>query len=178
MNEDLFEQITNAIAVLLENDIDLSTYCVTNLGATLISQDNSIGISNHLPNYPYFVITKGEEEHFFNKGTESGLKNMLPLAIVFFGKFKADQIDDINFTLPTNAKKTVNGIVTYTPTDIMRKIARISGNIINEKINCQIPQLYLEKISIFSEGYYDEPNGVVGSILNLTMYQENRGYNN
>lgn len=178
MNEDLFEQVTNQIAVLLENDATLSAYCTTNLGSLLTPRDNSIGIPSHIVGYPYFVITKGEEEHFFNRGTQNGLKNILPLSIVFYGQFKGTQIDDTNFNLPTGAKATINNIVTFTPSDVMRKIARLAGKVINEKIECTIPQLRVEKITVFSEGYYDRENGVVGSILGLTMYQENRAYGN
>ena len=178
MNEDLFEQVTNQIAVLLKNDAILSAYCTTNLGSVLLPQDNSIGIESHISAYPYFVVTKGEEEHFFNRGTQGRLKNTLPLNIVFYGQFKGTQIDDANFNLPTGAKATVNDIVTFTPSDIMRKIARLSGKVINEKIACTIPQLRVEKLTIFSEGYYDGENGVVGSILGLTLYQENTGYGN
>jgi hypothetical protein len=178
MNEDLFEQITNTIAVLLKDDVVLTSYCTTNLGSALTPSDNSIGVEEHLPNYPYFVVTKGEEEHYFNKGTQAGLKNMFPLQVVFYGKFKASQSQDKNFVLPTGAKTTVNNITTYTPSDIMRKIARLSGKVVNSKIACTIPQLRVEKLTIFSEGYYDRENGVVGSILGLTLYQENNGYSN
>jgi len=178
MSEDLFEEITNAIAVLIKNDTDLTAYCTDKLGSSLNSTDNSISHVQHQGQVPFFVITKGEEEHFFNRGTASGIKSIFPCQIVFFGEFAAEQISDTEFKLPDGAKTTVNGITTYTPSDIMRKIARLAGLLINKSIECQIPQLRIESFTVFSEGYYDRESGAVGSILGLNMYQENRGYSN
>jgi len=178
VEEDLFEQITNAIAVLLKNDAGFTTYCEDNLGSAMNPIDNSITLEGHKGQVPFFVISKGEEEHFFNRGTASGTKNLFPCSIIFFGDFKTDQSADKNFTLPPGAKTTINGITTYTPSDVMRKVARLAGFIVNKEAECIVPQLRLENFTVFSEGYYDRESGAVGSILNLNMYIENRGYNN
>lgn len=178
MNEDLFEEITNAIAVLIKDDAVITAYCVDKLGSAMNPTDNSITQVQHQGQVPFFVITKGEEEHFFNRGTLQGSKSIFPCSIVFFGEFRAEQINDKEFALPNGAQIDVNGIKTYTPSDTMRKIARLAGNLVNKKIECQIAQLRVENFTVFSEGYYDRESGAVGSILQLNMYQENRGNNN
>jgi hypothetical protein len=178
MTDYLFKQITNAIAVLLKNDVDLSAFCMTNLGSVLNTQDNAIGIPSHIVGYPKFVVTKGQEKHLFNRGTQNGLKNNFNVSVAFYGDFSGEQIDDTSFALPAGAKVTTNGIVTFTPTDIMREIAVYAGNLVNKKIACDIPQLRVEEFTVDAGWYYAEENGVVGSILELTMYQENRGYGN
>jgi hypothetical protein len=178
MQDYMFKKITNAIAVLLKNDADLSTFCMTNLGSVLNTQDNAIGIPSHIVGYPKFVVTKGKESHFFNKGTQNGLKNNFNVNIAFYGDFSGTQVNDTEFNLPTGAKVTTNGITTFTPTDIMREIAVYAGNLIDQKIACDIPQLRLEVFEVDAGWYYAEENGVVGSILELTLYQENRGYGN
>lgn len=178
MDIDLFEKITNAIAVLIKNDAIISAYCTEKLGSTMKPIDNSIDQVGFQDVLPYFVITKGEEEHFFNKGTSAGTKSIFPCTIIFFGDFAADQVDDANFTLPVGAKTTVNLIETFTPSDVMRKIARIAGSVINDKIECSIPQLRMESFNVFSEGYYDTESGLVGSILGLNLYQSSTAYSN
>lgn len=177
MNEDLFEEITNAIAVLIKDDATITAYCVEKLGSAMNPEDNSITHISHQGAVPFFVITKGEEEHFFNRGTSEGIRSIYPCSIVFFGDFNAEQISNEEFVLPTGAQVDVNGIQTYTPSDTMRKIARLAGNLVNKQIECQIPQLRVENFTVFSEGYYDRESGAVGSILQLNMYQENNGYN-
>lgn len=178
MNEDLFEEITNAIAVLIKDDAALTAYCIEKLGSAMNPIDNSITKVEHQGEVPFFVITKGQEEHFFNRGTLQGSKSIFPCTIVFFGDFGAEQIGDKEFKLQDGAKIDVNGIKTFTPSDTMRKIARLAGSLVNTKIECQIPQLRVESFTVFSEGYYDRESGAVGSILELNMYQENKGYNN
>lgn len=178
MDIDLFEKITNAMAVTIRDNFDFKTFCISNFGVEMSQRDNSISHEKYQVDAPVFIITKDEEEHFFNKGTESGVKSNFPCQIVFFGDFKADQNDDSDFVLKSGTRVTVNGIVTYTPSDTMRKVARIAGSIINKEIACQIPQLRVESFKIFSEGFYDRESGAVGAILSLKMYQENRGYGN
>lgn len=175
---DLFEQITNAIAVLIKNDSDLTTYCIDNLGSEMGSRDNTISHSHHTEPAPFFAVTKGDEEHFLNKATESGLKNTFSCNIVFAGDFSAPQANDNNFVLPAGAEIEVNGIKTYTPTDIMRKIARASAIVMEKKLECQVSQLKIESMKIFSEGYYENEleDGQVGSLLTIELYQKNRGY--
>jgi hypothetical protein len=175
---DLFEEITNAIAVLIKDDAELTAYCNDKLGSAMNPIDNSITHESHQGQVPFFVITKGEEEHFFNRGTASGTKSSFPCSIVFFGKFAGEQVDNKEFALLDGTKTTVNGITTYTPSDTMRKIARLAGNLVNKQIDCKIPQLRVESFTVFSEGFYDRENGAVGSILSLNIYQENNGYGN
>ena len=177
MNEDLFEEITNAIAVLIKDDVVLTAYCAEKLGSAMNPTDNSVAHASHQGQVPFFVITKGEEEHFFNRGTLQGTKSNFPCSVVFFGEFEAEQVNDEEFVLPDGAQVDVNGIKTYTPSDTMRKIARLAGNLVNTKIECQIAQLRVESFTVFSEGYYDRESGAVGSILQLNLYQENNGYN-
>jgi len=178
MNEDIFEEITNAIAVLIHEDVDISAYCIDKLGSEMNPTDNSIVNVNHQGQMPFFMVTKSEEQHFFNEGTAIGLKNTFQCTVVFFGDFKGTQTDDTNFQLPAGAEIEVNGIKTYTPSDTMRKIARMSGYTVNKNIECKIPQLRVENFTVFSEGFYDRESGTVGSILELTMYQRNNAYNN
>jgi len=178
VNEDLFEEITNAIAVLIKDDATITAYCVDKLGSAMNPTDNSIVHVKHQGQIPFFVISKGEEEHFFNRGTLQGTKSIFPCSIVFFGDFATDQTNNTEFLLPSGAELDINGIKTYTPSDTMRKIARLAGNLVNKKIECQIAQLRVESFTVFSEGYYDRESGAVGSILQLNMYQENNAYNN
>lgn len=178
MNEDLFEEITNAIAVLIKDDTTITEYCVDKLGSAMNPIDNSVAHVSHQGQGPFFVITKGEEEHFFNRGTADGTKNIFPCSIVFLGDFETEQASDTEFLLPAGAQIEVNGIKTFTPSDTMRKIARLAGNLVNKNIACQIPQLRVESFTVFSEGYYDRESGAVGSILQLNMYQENNAYGN
>lgn len=173
----LFEEITNTIAVLVDNDVDIVALCNDKLGSKLNAVDNSITQISHKQELPFFTVNKGEETHFFNRGTSNGSKSEFPIQVVLFGSFRANQTSNNEFVLPTGAEIVVNGIKTFTPSDTMREIARAIGYIIDEKLSCTIPQIRVEKFSVYSEGYFDREDGVVGSVLNLDLYLENRGYN-
>ncbi len=176
-NDNMFEEITNNIAVLIKDDADISAFSVSKLGAELTAIDNSITHSKHKQSLPFFTVNKGDENHFMNRGVQKGSKSEYALQILFFGNFSIQQGSNTDFALPIGAEEIINDIKTYTPSDTMRKIARMAGIVINEKLECTIPQIKLEKFNIYSEGYYDSENGVVGSILNVDLYLENRGYN-
>lgn len=175
MDVDLFEKITNKIAVLIKNDAEINAFCLANLGSSINATDNAINKGGIFePILPFFVVTKNEENHNRNRGTADGTRSVFSCSVVFLGEFIAPQTDEAEFTLPDGAVATVNGIATYTPSDIMRKLARISANVIDKEVSCsELPQLMVENFSIFSEGYYDSESGRVGSILELNMYLKN-----
>ena len=176
-DSDMFENITNSIAILIDENQEIEDFSISKLGSKMKAVDNSITHSKHKQSLPFFTVNKGDESHFSNRGLDKGSKSDYSLQILFFGDFSIPQANDNLFALPAGAKDTINNIDTYTPSDTMRKIARLSAILINEKLECNIPQIRLEKFNIFSEGYYDNESGVVGSVLNIDLYLENRGYN-
>lgn len=173
-----FENISNAIAQIIKNDIDIQNYTTDKLGSVMNSQDNSVILEDKLLDFPFFVINKNDEQHFKNKGIQqsNGIKSIWSLNVVFLGDFSEIQEDDGSFKLPTVATETINGILTYTPSDIMRKIARMSGEVITTELECKVDNIWVQNYSIVADVYYSQEDGTVASRLDIELYEQSTNY--
>lgn len=172
-----FEDITNQIGKLINSDIDLQNYCNTIFSSNLTVQDNTVVLEQLIPSMPSAEINKSEEIGFKNdEARQTGKSNIWTGNIVFFGNF---EIDDETADLPVVAVETINGILTYKPSDIMRIIARKAGELIYEKIGCSnaTQGVQMSNYKVMSETYYDRTSGTVGSYLEFELYRKNSTYN-
>lgn len=164
-----FPVITNNIAQLIQNDADLIVYCNDKLGSNLNGIDNPLWDDSYFPAYPNFIIGKEDESHYFN---EASLTNDNYIVnIMFTGKFQEDQVEE-NLTIPTGAEQIINGVKTYTPSDIMRTVANKVGMLVYKKIGCSVKGLFLRAFYVTANDYYSEPNGTVSSIIRLELYEK------
>jgi len=137
----LAENITNNIAKIIQESVDIENLCQEKFSKSITGEDNLIYIDAlAIAPKPSFTVTKlPTEKHYFNRGTESGLESEWQIMVSFFGDFGAGQLLDDGFRTPEGARVDVNGITTYTPSDTMRIIARLAGQAVNKKIGCIIP---------------------------------------
>jgi len=171
-----FEDISAQIAVLIKNNNEIETLCQNTFSKSISVIDNSVALKKYLPEMPSAEINKDKEDHFFNDEASSTRKSDIWMGnVVFFGNFEIDNAGDI----PPIAVETVNGIITYKPSDIMRKIARLVGEDINKKISCSnnTKGVLAARYSVQSEVYYDRTSGTVGSFLDFELYKRNSAYN-
>lgn len=173
------EDITNSLATLLINDVEIQQYCQDKFSKPLVGQDNLIFVGDlAIQERPSFMITKlPTEKHYFNRARENGTESEWCIMISFFGDFGKGQGNDEVFTIPTGAKETINGIETYTPSDIMRVLARKAGIMAYEKLECQVAGILVESIEIDAEDYYDTTNGEVKSFVKIDLYKKTGLYN-
>jgi len=167
----MFDDITNAICKMIAEDVDITAYCVDKLGSALNSQDNSIVQEQYLPQIPFFIVNKQTETHFYNRAVESGTSKSFPFYITFVGGFSVEQDSDDSFDLPDGAKETINGVTTFTPSDTMRIVARMVGELINKNIECISSGFLLESYSVDAETYYGDEDGSVASVLEVSIYK-------
>lgn len=171
----VFEDITNRMGVIIKQNPEIENICQNIFGKSITIQDNSIVIKEYLPGMPFCEINKDEERAFKNEEAKDMRRsNIWTGNIVFFGNFETK-----NGIIPAVAVETKNGIITYTPSDIMRKIARAAGEAIYEQISCsdKTQGIFLNHYSIMSEVYYDRASGTVGSYLEFELYKRNSAYN-
>ena len=166
-----FTVITNSIGQLIQNDAEITQYCIDNLGSTLNGIDNPLWDNAYFPDYPNFIIGKEDESHYFNKA--GGTNDTYIINIMFTGKFEAEQTSE-NLTLPAGAEAIINGVKTYTPSDIMRMLANKVGILMYNSIGCKVPGLLLETYSATADDYYSEQDGTVSSIIRLEFYENTR----
>lgn len=163
-----FPVITNNIAQLIQNDADLIAYCNDKLGSSLNGIDNPLWDDSYFPAYPNFIIGKEEENHYFNKASQTNDNYIIN--IMFTGKFHAPQVNQ-NLILPTGAEEIISGVKTYTPSDVMRTIANKAGRLVYKKIGCNVKGLFLEAYCVAADDYYSEQDGTVSSIIRLELYE-------
>ena len=173
------EDITNAMAKLLVNDTDIQDYCQTVFTKPLVGEDNLVFIGSLVvADKPSFTVTKlPVETHYFNSETERGLESEWSIMVSFFGDFGVGQEADEIFTLPTGAKKIINGVPTYIPSDTMRILARKAGELAYQKIGCEVPGVLVGSINIDAEDYYDTVSGEVKSFVKINLYKKAGQYN-
>lgn len=171
------EDITNAIAKILLEDVDIQAFCNAKFGKNLSGEDNLVYIDSlAIAEKPSFTVVKlPGERHFFNK-EQTDTESEWTIMVSFFGDFGAVQTDDDYFILPAGAKETINGVTTYTPSDTMRILARMAGQKVYEKINCSVPGVLVSMIEPDSEDYYDAVNGMVKSFVQIGLYKKSTSY--
>lgn len=163
-----FAVITNNIAQLIQNDADITAYCNDKLGSSLNGIDNPLWDDSYFPAYPNFIIGKEDENHYFNKASQTNDNYIVN--IMFTNKFQEDQVD-ANLKIPIGAEQIINGVKTYTPSDIMRTIANKVGRLVYKKIGCNVRGLFLEAYYVTADDYYSEQDGTVSSIIRLELYE-------
>ena len=173
------ENITNAIAKLLLNDMDIQAYCQDKFEKPLVGEDNLVFVDSLVvADKPSFTVTKlPKEKHYFNRETEQGLESEWSIMVSFFGDFGEGQLADETFTLPTGAKTTINGVPTYTPSDTMRILARKTGLLAYQKIACEVPGILVGNFEVDAEDYYDTTSGEVKSYVKIDLYKKSTNYN-
>lgn len=174
-----FEDITNQIAVIAKNNQDVEELCQTAFGSSLTVQDNSILLSKYKNNYPFCEINKGNEEAYKNEeASNRKMSNSWTGYIEIFGKFQLEYDSMGETKLPDVAVETVNGVLTYTPSDIMRRIARHIGEDMYKKIACSnnTQGVIMSKYNIGTEVYYNEEDGSIGASLEFELYRRNTAY--
>lgn len=174
-----FEDITNQIGIIIQNNADIQNYAQANLGGNLTVADNSIIKKEYIPDMPFCIISKEDEEAYRNnKAVATQKSNTWFGTIVFVADFSASQENNANFTLPANVRQVLNGILTNMPSDFMRVIARKTGELITEQVQCgtNTSGVYLESYSIFADDYYADENGIVASQLNFEVSKRNNFY--
>ena len=174
----LSEDITNAMAKLLLNDVDIQDYCQTVFSKPLLGEDNLVFIGSLIiEEKPSFTVVKLAEKNNFNAATESGIESEWSIEVTFFGNFGKAQENSNEFTLPTGAKITKNGVPTYTPSDTMRVLARKAGMLAVKKMECTIPGILVSSFEIETEDYYDTSSGEVKSFVKIELYKKSGLYN-
>lgn len=174
-----FKTITNGIAKLIKNDIDIQVFVSDKMnGATLSAQDNAVIIGELIPPFPYFVVNKKDEQHFKNKGLQesNGVKSIWAVEVIFLGDFSVSQTTESDFELPVGAEIEINGITTYTPSDTMRDIARLSAELISKDLECVADGIWVNNYSVVADVYYSEEDGTVASRLDIELYEQGSNY--
>ena len=173
------EDITNAIAKMLLNDVGIKIFCQDKFNEDLSGQDNSIYANNEsfVGQKPCFTVVKLPELHRFNKALEQGIRSDWNIVVSFFGNFGTGQGDNQIFNVPTGAKVEINDVITYTPSDTMRILARMAGELVAKDIGCKVEGVLVSSIEIDAEDYYDAVNGDVSSAVGISLYENTTIYN-
>ena len=172
------ENITNAMAKILLNDVDIQNYCQDKFSKPLVGEDNLVFVDSLVvAEKPSFTVTKlPTEKHYFNRGADEGTESTWSIMVSFFGDFGEGQLDNDTFTLPSGAKQTINGVDTYTPSDTMRILARKAGVLAYKKMECEVPGILVESIEVDAEDYYDTTSGEVKSFVKIDLYRKSTLY--
>lgn len=169
LKDETYYQIANAVAVIINEDVDLQSYCLDKLGANMTVVDNANYASTEA--LPIAQITKDVSQKYINKDVESTpLKGEYPITVMFMGKFAPD---DATSEIPTEYLDTINGIKTWLPADIMRRIADRVGEQIDEQIGCKVPGVMASQPTVVANEYMAEmyEDGVIESSLQITLYK-------
>jgi hypothetical protein len=86
-----FEDITNHMAKLIQNDAGIQQFCLDNLGNNLQVRDNTILSKDHILSLPTCEINKGLENNLKHEDAKETRKSQIWTgAIIFIGDFGVD----------------------------------------------------------------------------------------